>query len=228
VRFYAIDGEVYPSVTTVLSVISKPALIAWAAKVVAQAAVANLDRLAGMSPEEAVTFLKSVPTSDKESAARRGTQVHKLLECIVKGGVVDIDQQSAPYVSALQRFLKSTDLHVDYSEVVCYNKTVGYAGTIDVIGKLDGKVVILDIKTSSAVYPEYELQLAAYRGAEFLYLQPNSLPMPQVEECYILHLQPGKFELVRMEAGPRAMDAFVAAAKLFAYLQAEGVADGLR
>ncbi len=40
----------------------------------------------------------------------------------------------------------------------------GYAGTIDRIIDMDGEKILLDIKTSNAIYPSYWLQLAAYRS----------------------------------------------------------------
>ena len=39
---------------------------------------------------------------------------------------------------------------------------IGFAGTLDRICKIDGKVYVLDIKTSNGIYNSYWLQLAAY------------------------------------------------------------------
>jgi hypothetical protein len=42
------------------------------------------------------------------------------------------------------------------------NKDLGYAGTIDRVMNLNGKSMLIDIKTSNSIYPSYWLQLAAY------------------------------------------------------------------
>lgn len=43
------------------------------------------------------------------------------------------------------------------------NAEHGYGGTIDAVAKIDGKLVLLDWKTSNAIYPETALQVAAYK-----------------------------------------------------------------
>jgi hypothetical protein len=53
-------------------------------------------------------------------------------------------------------------------ETIAYDVTVfsdkyGYAGTIDYLCRIDGKVYIVDFKTSQQVWPEYELQVSAYK-----------------------------------------------------------------
>jgi hypothetical protein len=40
---------------------------------------------------------------------------------------------------------------------------LGYAGTIDRVMQVDGRLLLVDIKTSGSVWPAYWLQLAAYR-----------------------------------------------------------------
>lgn len=41
--------------------------------------------------------------------------------------------------------------------------TLGMAGTIDRIYKMNGKTILVDIKTSSSIWDSYWLQLAAYK-----------------------------------------------------------------
>ncbi len=43
------------------------------------------------------------------------------------------------------------------------SELMGYAGTLDRIINLNGKRILVDIKTSNAIYDSYWLQLAAYR-----------------------------------------------------------------
>ena len=48
------------------------------------------------------------------------------------------------------------------NEIVCYNETEGYAGTIDLLCKIEGQLFVVDVKTSQNVWPEHELQVSAY------------------------------------------------------------------
>ncbi|CAM5407445.1 hypothetical protein SMICM304S_08777 [Streptomyces microflavus] len=48
-----------------------------------------------------------------------------------------------------------------------------YAGSFDAIARIDGEVVVLDWKTSKAVYDSVALQLAAYRYANRIILAEN-------------------------------------------------------
>lgn len=51
------------------------------------------------------------------------------------------------------------------SEQLVFSGEHVYAGTADLIGTVNGRLAILDIKTGRGVYPEYKLQLAAYAVA---------------------------------------------------------------
>src|SRR5207253_4465534 len=48
-------------------------------------------------------------------------------------------------------------------DITVFSEKYGYAGTIDYICKIDGKTFIIDFKTSQQVWPEYELQVSAYK-----------------------------------------------------------------
>ena len=48
-------------------------------------------------------------------------------------------------------------------DVPVFSEKYGYAGTIDYVCTIDGKTYIVDFKTSKQVWPEYELQVSAYK-----------------------------------------------------------------
>ncbi len=60
-------------------------------------------------------------------------------------------------------FRNNFEFTIDAIELNIINKELGYAGTIDRIIDLYGQKILVDIKTSNAIYPSYWLQLAAYR-----------------------------------------------------------------
>jgi hypothetical protein len=54
---------------------------------------------------------------------------------------------------------------------------------------------LIDIKTSKGYYPEYGLQLAGYRWADYIILEkdPTLYPMPQIQRTGVLHLRPDQY-----------------------------------
>ena len=127
----------------------------------------------------------------RDEAGRRGSVVHKLTEMYDAGEEVNLVNQYGSidykinewamferYVEFRKRFSFTTDC----IELNIISKELGYSGTLDRVITIDGKKILLDIKTSNAIYPSYWLQLAAYRS-----LLLNSLGQ-QVDSVAILWL----------------------------------------
>lgn len=179
-RFYDIDGVGrLPSVTTILQVISKPALYVWQAKQGSLKARNVMERLKEMSPylhdslkkEFGDAFFKDGYAQAAE-AADYGTQAHAIIELILKNRADEASEkmkEAPPQVTqAVGAFLKwrdRTKFEMIKSESVVFSKKFKYAGTADVIGKIQGGVVLGDFKTSKGIYPEYSLQTVAYKYA---------------------------------------------------------------
>jgi hypothetical protein len=67
--------------------------------------------------------------------------------------------------SAFEFWCKGTQLEILECEVPVLSETHRYGGTLDFIGRLNGRLVLGDFKTSGGVYPEYLIQLVAYAKA---------------------------------------------------------------
>ena len=69
--------------------------------------------------------------------------------------------------SYFEDFLKEHTLEPVILEKAVCNTEIGYAGTLDYYGMVDGKLAILDFKTSKAIYQDntFGAQLAAYKRA---------------------------------------------------------------
>jgi hypothetical protein len=109
------------------------------------------------------------------------------------------------------------------AEAKLYSRRYGYAGTMDFPARVNGNLAILDWKTSAAIYPEYQLQVAAYTEAyeEMLFAGEGCEP---VAESWIIRLgkDDGEFEAVRIPREEQAADfrAFLAAMRLYQRIQA--------
>ena len=100
-------------------------------------------------------------------AGERGHLVHAATEDIDLG-VYEPDklrEDLQPYVDAFMRFKAETDYHPIEVETVVHDQVLQYDGQLDRIGMLDGKLTVLDVKTSQSRKPEWGLQLAAYAKA---------------------------------------------------------------
>ena len=109
-----------------------------------------------------------------KEAGRVGTLAHKMIEQFIKGGVVNLDNYSASEISKAKtayygyyQWFKDNDVKFLETEMKLVSEKYGYGGTFDAVGiigsGLSEKLVILDWKTSNAVYDEFLVQLAAYR-----------------------------------------------------------------
>lgn len=148
-RFYATpNGGFVPSVTTILEAYPKDAgYFKWIKEVGADA------------------------DTIRDEAGRRGSTVHELTELYDSGHVVSIltDMGFPKFKmsewSMFERYVEFTTQFnptIDMMEAHMVSEKLGYAGTLDRVIQLDGKTILLDIKTSNQIYPSYWLQLAAY------------------------------------------------------------------
>ena len=104
-----------------------------------------------------------------KQAARRGTAVHEYAELIdygIDANDLEVEPELVGYVTAYTRFLKDYKPEWELIEKPLYSLELGYAGTLDRFGIIDGEKTIVDIKTSSNVVRSskiaWAVQLEAY------------------------------------------------------------------
>lgn len=108
-----------------------------------------------------------------EKAADIGTLAHALIEAHINGEIakspapveqtmLDKAAQAFEQYCAWERQTRITMLY-KFQEIQLVSPVYKFGGTPDAIGEIDGKFVLLDWKTSNAVYPDYLVQLAAYK-----------------------------------------------------------------
>lgn len=104
-----------------------------------------------------------IASSVMEHAGAVGTDLHSGCQLIANGGI-DWDALDGAYVGPLREFekwLEDLKPQILFTECPFYSIRYGYAGTIDIIAMINGKLCFIDIKTgaSSSVGP----QLSAYQ-----------------------------------------------------------------
>jgi len=107
-------------------------------------------------------------------AGKEGTQVHEAIETLLEGEELDWmdDYGNAKYnetvwemINKFVDFWKTHKPELISTEEFVYSDEHKYAGTADLICKLDGQVWLIDFKTSNSLHKSYDLQLASYAKA---------------------------------------------------------------
>lgn len=139
------DGTRYPSITTVLSLLSRDAIAAWRARV-------------GEEEANKVSY----------RASTRGTKVHEIVEQYLDNehdptkwtpDILASLENLKPYLHRIDKIYEQ--------ECPLYSKYLGVAGRVDCVGVFDGVPSIIDFKTSKRIKKKekitnYFMQEAAY------------------------------------------------------------------
>ena len=167
---YFVNDLPVDGTTGILSVINKPALMGWAVKVTVEFIESILKAGVALDEVQIKALLegaKRAHRQKKTDAADIGTFVHDWIKDHIAGKNPPMPVN--PLIkNAVDTFLAwEKDQKVEFleSERAIYSKKYGYAGTLDFIAKIDGKIVLGDFKTSSGIWDEYFLQIAAYQQA---------------------------------------------------------------
>jgi hypothetical protein len=145
---YRVNDKVVPSVTAILGLLNKPALVKWA----------NNLGLQGIDSNKYV-----------DEAAKIGSLVHDRIDKYLTGGEVDLNDYSPNQVSQsnigfakFMEWYEKNDVEVIATEEQLTSEVHEYGGTLDCYANVNGVPTLLDFKTGKAIYEEYFVQLIAY------------------------------------------------------------------
>jgi len=172
-RLYTWQGRELPSVTSIRRLAGMPhGLHQWSIGKVIDYALNNLPSIVARVADAAQLVLvrselRKAATAERDAAAKLGIAVH---DAAATGkSIVEVGSDVAPRLRQYLDFLAVSGAEVLASEFQCWNLTVGYAGTADLLVRFpNGRVYLVDLKTGKGVYTEHALQLAAYLMAEFV------------------------------------------------------------
>ena len=142
---YIINGRWYPRVTSIISIKAKPALLKFYA--------------------DSPSF--SAALSNTSKSAAEGTQIHNAIEAILQDENPEIEDEIRPAINAFHDFLQLNKVEITEGAIEkrVWSNEFRFAGTIDILGRLNGQFGIIDVKTSSGIFRDYSLQTSAYMGA---------------------------------------------------------------
>ncbi len=196
-RWYKVEDRFYISVTSVLEVVGKPALVDWAKRTALESLMAELSSEEVITRERlrlAIEKAAGEPERVKSEAARQGSARHEELA------------KAQPNLPGLQ---------VLASEYFLVSRRFGYAGTCDLVCRdANDNFVVIDWKTGG-IWSEHALQVAGYAVA----LEEMGIPVRQGLVVELRKSPPVVWEV----SLPTATEGFLAALSLWSALQKEGL-----
>jgi len=170
-----LDRSLYPRVTTVLHEGFKDGdLESWAIKMAMQKLLAlwqeHMGTHDGALPDLEALCAESSGASKEimRTAARRGTATHHLIEGKTREELQIQEEDWGSVESMYESFklwAKERNFTPIANEVAVWSDKHGYKGTLDCIGYVDGRLELIDWKTSNAIQKGYRLQTTAYWSA---------------------------------------------------------------
>lgn len=134
-----------------------------------------------MSPLSAEAY-GSIPTETLRKAAEKGTSVHEAIENYINYGIADIEKENEGYLNGFLNWFEMEKPEDCTAELRIYHPLLKYAGTCDLLCKINGKLTLIDHKTTSKVQNKLCcVQLEAYSQA----LKAHGI---EIEDKIILHL----------------------------------------
>ena len=173
--FWLEKGLPVAGVTSILRVLDKPALVQWAANSAVEYiytgwrnAMESDDGI--LEPTAFAALCQEAKTAHRKiskAATDIGSVVHKFAEQVLvdSRSAMPSDSQAAQGAAAFLEWFHAHTIEPIHIERMVFSRTHFYAGTVDLFGKIDGELCVLDFKTSGGLYLEMPLQLAAYAVA---------------------------------------------------------------
>jgi hypothetical protein len=214
----------YVSVTALTGLLPQPWMEAYASKHAAECAFTEQDAYRDLPDrDERIKYVKGASKRYSRAAADRGTDIHAHVEKYNLG--VIMDPWPLPVRASMlqyEHFMETVQPRVEAAECKVYSRgwklgkngpKLYYAGTMDLLCEIDGRMCILDVKTGKSVHEDAALQINAYAHADFLIADPNhpdaiqvtpargkrwyewrgeledEIPMPDIQAGYVLHLR---------------------------------------
>lgn len=152
-RFYQSSKNLvyYPSVTTILDVFPKGyGYIEWVKGV-------------GFNADDIL-----------RKAGEQGTNIHNMIDRYLKGDTIKwFNDESVGLYTLVEwqmftRFVEFWNMakpELFVHEFAIVSDTLGFGGTIDFIGKINGELYLIDWKSSNYIHKTHELQIASYATA---------------------------------------------------------------
>lgn len=161
-RYYVTpSGKRLPSVTTVVGAMKKLAIMEWRNRV----GEAEANRISKL-------------------ATGRGNRVHLLAEKYLNNEQIDWVREMPDAVEMFRTLIKPIQNinNIHYQEQALWSETIGMAGRVDLIAEWDGKLSVIDFKTSKKIKKKEDIQdyFAQCTAYSLMYEELVGTPIDQI------------------------------------------------
>ena len=173
---YTLDGKRLTGVTTILGVISKPALIGWAARMAveyieeapmwAEGCKYKVDGKVYTITQEVLDDARKAHAQKRDKAAEAGISIHEWIESFIEDPSVELPEDKIANAQAKQFLAWQFKNKVKFleSEKRIYSEKLWFAGTVDAVAEIDGKKYVVDFKTMAKMWDKTPFfQTAGYQ-----------------------------------------------------------------
>jgi hypothetical protein len=234
------EPQRYTSSTSITKNLPNFGLPKWYARLSVEAAFLESSSYKHMETQaERMEWCRDAPNRARDTAADLGSEIHEAIEALNLGK--PMPTWPLPVKARMvhfEQFVKDYGLDVEAAETKVYSRTHGYAGTLDILGRLtalDDRMAVIDAKTGKGIYADtFCPQVASYARADFLIADPHhpdaiqvtpdrgrryytwtgpakdEHPMPDVQAGYILHLRDDGYDVYEITDLDKSFDAFLA------------------
>lgn len=166
---YLVNGKpTSGSVTSILGMYDKSgALLPWAVELSVNFLRDKFDK--GIELTEADFFdAEEQHTIKKAEAATIGSAVHDWVEKYILGEKPEMPEarEAQIGVNAFLEWITENKVKFISTERAVYSRKHDFIGKMDIEAKVNGKLALIDIKTSNGIYNTYNMQTAAYVKAD--------------------------------------------------------------
>ena len=207
-----------PSVTGILSVMSKPQLESWKMNKVAKAALTT-DKSFSLDDDAWARAVIENAFKEVDDAADLGTRSHAAIEAATQGKAFPDDLRQ--YVNPVLAWREANHITSMESEKVVVNLAEGYAGTMDDAFTAGDTFGVIDYKTRRTVpkrkvtaYDGQAMQLSAYAVP---YWGLEKIGKVRILNVYISTTEPGRVDVIEHEDVPKHWAAFLNVCALWRY-----------
>ncbi len=184
----------FPSVTAITKIVANPSLDRWKQNQMLEACVNN-PITGGENTEEYGNNMRQFAQKKMVDARAFGSLYHNAIDELNKTGFLDNKyDEIKPFVKYYIEWTRDHSVSFVDTEFVCVNEKLGYAGQVDGLAVVDGKLTLLDYKTQDVkedakgnlkpnYYDSWVWQLAAYKNAEWENKPPRIQQVMSVVLC---------------------------------------------
>ena len=184
----------FPSVTAITKIVANPSLDRWKQNQMLEACVNN-PIVGGENTEEYGDKMRQFAQKKMVDARAFGSLYHNAIDELNKTGFLDNKyDEIKPFVKYYIEWTRDHSVSFVDTEFVCVNEKLGYAGQVDGLAVVDGKLTLLDYKTQDVkedakgnlkpnYYDSWVWQLAAYKNADWENKPPRIQQVMSVVLC---------------------------------------------